>query len=137
SALERRDLLDASLIVVGSDVLREQLVEAGIDPSRILVNPNGVDVDRLAPFRERAPREWRAELELPEAPTVGFVGSFGLWHGVLLLPRLIEAVARERPDCRWILVGGGLLYDEVAAEIEARGLSERVLLTGVVPHDQA
>jgi glycosyltransferase involved in cell wall biosynthesis len=136
-ALERRDLVDASLVVVVSNVLREQLVAAGIDASRILVNPNGVDVDRLARFRERPAREWRATLGQPEAPTVGFVGSFGLWHGVRLLPRLIETVARERPDCRWILVGGGLLYDDVSTEIEARGLSERVVMTNVVPHERA
>jgi glycosyltransferase involved in cell wall biosynthesis len=137
AALERRELGEASLVVVVSDVLREQLVEAGLDPGRVLVNPNGVDVDRLAGFRERQPAEWRKDLGRPEEPTVGFVGSFGLWHGVLLLPGLIETVSNERPDCRWILVGGGLLYDEVSAEIESRGLSERVLMTGVVPHDRA
>jgi glycosyltransferase involved in cell wall biosynthesis len=136
-ALERRDLLDASLIVVVSDALQEQLVAVGVEPSRVLVNPNGVDVERLRPFRSRPAHEWRAELGQPEAPTVGFVGSFGLWHGVRLLPSLIEAVARDRPDARWILVGGGLLYDEVAAEIDARGLSQRVLMTGVVPHERA
>jgi glycosyltransferase involved in cell wall biosynthesis len=77
------------------------------------------------------------ELGQPEAPTVGFVGSFGLWHGVRLLPSLIEAVARERPDARWVLVGGGLLYEEVAMEIETRGLSPNVVLTGIVRHDRA
>jgi glycosyltransferase involved in cell wall biosynthesis len=137
TALEQRDLRDASLVVVVSKVLRDQLVDAGVEASRVLVNPNGVDVDRLAAFRNRTPREWRAEFGQPDAPTVGFVGSFGLWHGVRLLPKLIETVARERPDCRWILIGGGLLYDEVAAEIEARGLTERVLMTGVVSHDRA
>jgi glycosyltransferase involved in cell wall biosynthesis len=137
SALEQRELGEASLVVVVSDALREQLVEAGIDPERILVNPNGVDVDRLAGFRERTPAEWRKDLGQPEAPTVGFVGSFGLWHGVLLLPRIIEVVSHEQPDCRWILVGGGLLYDQVLGEIESRGLSERVFMTGVVPHDRA
>jgi glycosyltransferase involved in cell wall biosynthesis len=68
---------------------------------------------------------------------VGFVGSFGLWHGVRLLPSLIEDVARERPGARWILVGGGVLYQKVAAEIKSRRLSERVRLTGVVSHDRA
>jgi glycosyltransferase involved in cell wall biosynthesis len=137
SALEHRELMDASLIVVVSNVLRDQLVDSGIEASRILVNPNGVDVDRLATFRGRPPSEWRSDLGEPEAPTVGFVGSFGLWHGVRLLPSIIELVGRQRPDCRWILVGGGLLHDEVAAEIEARRLSDRVLLTNVVAHERA
>lgn len=136
-ALEQQELLEASLVVVVSDALRAQLVDAGVDPSKILVNPNGVDVERLAPFRNGTPRDWRTKLGLPQTSTVGFVGSFGLWHGVRLLPSLIEAVARERAEARWVLVGAGLLHDEVAAEIEARGLSTRVVLTGIVPHDRA
>jgi glycosyltransferase involved in cell wall biosynthesis len=136
-ALERRHLQDASLVVVVSDVLRDELVAHGVDRDRILVNPNGVDVDRLAPARARPPGEWRRRLELPEAPTVGFIGTFGLWHGVRELPAMMAAVAEQRPDARWIVVGDGALFDEVRADIERRGLLDRVELTGVIPHERA
>jgi glycosyltransferase involved in cell wall biosynthesis len=137
SALERRNLTDATLVVVVSDVLRDQLLEAGIAPERVLVNPNGVDVDALAPMRARAPQAWRAELGLPQAPTVGFIGTFGLWHGVKVLPALIEAVQRERPDTRWQLVGDGPLRAEVEAELRERGLTDAVELPGALPHAEA
>ncbi len=81
-ALERRNVHDASLVVVVSQVLKDELVADGVDPDRVLVNPNGVDVDRLADVRALDPAAWRARLGRPEAPTVGFVGTFGLWHGV-------------------------------------------------------
>jgi glycosyltransferase involved in cell wall biosynthesis len=135
--LERRNLEDATLIVVVSDVLRDQLVEQGIARDRILVNPNGVDVRRLAPLRAEPPEAWRARLGRPEAPTVGFIGTFGLWHGVKLLPEIVAAVAQERPDARWIIVGDGPLFAEVSAEIADRGLADRVLLTGLVPRERA
>jgi glycosyltransferase involved in cell wall biosynthesis len=135
--LELRNLLDATLIVVVSDVLRDQLLEQGIAEERILVNPNGVDTRRLARLREQQAAAWRAELGRPEAPTVGFIGTFGLWHGVKVLPHIVEAVARQRADARWIVVGDGPLFGEVSREIEARGLADRVLLTGLVPRDQA
>ncbi len=137
SALERRNLLDAALVVVTSDVLRDDLVADGIDAGKVLVNPNGVDVDRLAPLREGEPAARRARLGREEAPTIGFIGTFGMWHGVKVLPTIIEAVAAKRPDARWILVGDGPLRDEVAADIAARGLGGVVDLTGVVPHDRA
>jgi glycosyltransferase involved in cell wall biosynthesis len=137
SALERRHLQDASLVVVVSDVLRDELVAQGVERERILVNPNGVDVERLARVRAHPPAEWRRRLGRPEAPTVGFIGTFGLWHGVRLLPSIIGAVAAERPDARWILVGNGPLFDEVRDEIRSRGLSGSVELTGVVPHERA
>jgi glycosyltransferase involved in cell wall biosynthesis len=137
AALERRNLLDASLIVVVSQPLKDQLVAEGIDPGRVLVNPNGVDTRELSDARAHSPADWRRRTNLPQAPTVGFVGTFGLWHGVKLLPELIELVASAREDARWVLVGDGPLHAEVVAGIEQRGLSGRVLLTGVVAHARA
>jgi glycosyltransferase involved in cell wall biosynthesis len=137
AALERRNLRDASLIVVVSQPLKDQLLEAGIEPSRVLVNPNGVDVQELADARAHPPAYWRSRTEFPQGPTVGFVGTFGLWHGVKLLPELIERVAERRDDARWVLIGDGPLHGEVAVEIERRRLSDRVRLTGVVAHPRA
>src|SRR4051812_26526540 len=98
AALERRPVHAASLVVVVSDVIRDQLVADGVDRRRILVNPNGVDVDRLARVRDADATAWRARLGQPEAPTVGFIGTFGPWHGVRVLPHIVAAVARRRDD---------------------------------------
>jgi glycosyltransferase involved in cell wall biosynthesis len=131
--LERRNLSDASLVVVVSEALRRHVLDQGVPEERVLVNPNGVDVDQLAPYRELTASQWRERAGIPEAPTVGFIGTFGLWHGVKLLPALIAAV----PEAQWVLVGGGGLLSEVSAEIAARGLSERVRLTGVLERERA
>ncbi len=137
AALERRNLLDASLIVVVSQPLKDRLVEDGIDRDRVLVNPNGVDIREMASARADPPARWRSRANLPQAPTVGFVGTFGLWHGVKLLAEMIERVAECRRDARWVLIGDGPLHAEVAADIERRGLSDLVRLTGVVSHPEA
>ena len=128
---------DASLVVVVSQVLKDELVADGVDPDRVLVNPNGVDVDGLADVRALDPPAWRARLGRAEAPTVGFVGTFGLWHGVRVLPTIIDAVRAVRPDVRWIVVGSGALFDEVRSEIERRGLGDTAELTGMVPRERA
>lgn len=135
--LEERNIRSASLVVVVSDVLKEQLVEAGIAPDRVLVNPNGVDVDRLAPYRARPADEWRRQLGLADAPTIGFVGSFGLWHGVKVLPAMIAALAEQAPRARWLLIGAGQLHAEVVADLQGRGLMDRVTLPGVLAHERA
>jgi glycosyltransferase involved in cell wall biosynthesis len=134
SALERRNLSDASLIVVVSEALKDQLVKGGVAAERILVDPNGVDVDGLAPYRERSASEWRERIGRPQAPTIGFIGTFGRWHGVELLPDLIAATR----GAEWIVIGaGGPLYGRVSAEIRRRGGHERVLLAGIQPHERA
>jgi glycosyltransferase involved in cell wall biosynthesis len=137
AALEEENVRQASLIVVVSEVLKEQLVAEGVDPARVLVNPNGVDVDRVARFRERPAAEWREDAGLEDAPTVGFVGSFGMWHGVKVLPAMIDHVAQAVPEARWVLIGDGPLFAEVRDEIESRGVADRVRMTGVVAHDDA
>jgi glycosyltransferase involved in cell wall biosynthesis len=131
--LEQHHLHEASLIVVVSEALRDLVLARGVLPDRVLVNPNGVDVDRLEPYRERTPARWRQTLGLPDVATIGFIGTFGRWHGVELLPELIAEV----PDARWILIGGGGLFDEVRDEIETRDLAARVTMSGVVPHESA
>jgi len=131
--LEQRHLHDATLVVVVSSPLRDHVLAQGVDPRRVLVNPNGVDLEQLRPYRERRAAEWRRQLGLVEAPTVGFIGTFGPWHGVQLLPDLVAAV----PEARWVLIGGGGLFDRVRTEVRARGLENRVLLTGILERDVA
>lgn len=131
--LERRNLVDASLVVVVSEALRNTVLGEGAAPERVLVNPNGVDVDSLAPYRDAAPSEWRSRTGLPDEPTVGFIGTFGLWHGVKLLPALADAV----PGSRWVIIGDGDLFEEVRAGIQARGLDARVWMTGVLDRPRA
>jgi glycosyltransferase involved in cell wall biosynthesis len=131
--LELHNLLEASLVVVVSEPLRRYVLTQGVPGERVLVDPNGVDVESLERYRRDPPETWRRRVGLPQAPTVGFIGTFGLWHGVKLLPALIEAV----PRAHWILVGDGDLMPEVRAEIEARGVSDRTLLTGVLEHERA
>jgi glycosyltransferase involved in cell wall biosynthesis len=137
SALERRNVESASLVVVVSDVLKDQLVEGGIASDRVLVAPNGVDVERLRRYRERTPEAWRSELGLAAAPTIGFVGSFGVWHGVRLLPPMVARVAEAIPGARWQLIGDGDLHAEIRDEIVRRGLAANVTMPGVVPHERA
>ena len=137
AALERRNLLDASLIVVVSEVLKQQVLAQGVPAERVLVNPNGVDVERLARFRGRPAAAWRQELDRIEAPTVGFIGTFGLWHGVKVLPAIIDALRERRSDARWVVIGDGGLRAEVEEELSDRGVDELVEVTGLVDHDRA
>ena len=131
--LEQHHLEQASLVVVVSGALRDHVLDQGVPAQRVLVNPNGVDVDELGPYRDGTPSAWRRRVGVPDTPTVGFIGTFGRWHGVELLPDLIAAV----PDAHWVLVGGGGLFSSVKATLEAKGLASRVTLTGVVERERA
>ena len=101
---ERLSLKAADQIFVVSEVERTNLIGAGIEPNRIAVNPNGVDVERFSPGC--GGDKLRAEAGVSDRIVVGFVGTFGPWHGA---PVLAEAALRvsESAQCHFLFVGDG------------------------------
>jgi glycosyltransferase involved in cell wall biosynthesis len=117
-------------VAVVSSTLKRMLVESvGLAEDRVVVAPNGADVDRFRPDLPPDPILARAG---DGSPVLGFVGSFRRWHGTELLARTILEVGRARPHVRALLVGDG---PEAGAIREAvRPLGNRVVMTGRVEH---
>ncbi len=119
---EEASLACAARIVVVSDVERQTLEQSGIEPGRIVVNPCGVDATRFAAGRGEAVR--RAAGFSGDAVVVGFVGTFGTWHGVPVLARAFISIAARLPEARLLLVGAGPELESVRttlAGLEAQG----------------
>ena len=111
------------------------MIGRGIDPDKIHVITNGVDVSRFKP-REKDP-QLLDELGLEGKFVAGYIGTHGLAHA---LDTLLRAAARlrERPggdDYRLILMGDGANKTALMAQAEAMGL-DNVLFIDTVPKDQ-
>jgi glycosyltransferase involved in cell wall biosynthesis len=122
----------ADRVVVVSRALAAELEAHGVDPARIVVNPNGVDPER---FRPGAGGEAvRERYGLGDALVVGFVGSFNFYQGTPVLMRAATEVCREA-DARFLLVGYGELLGPTRAAAEEAGVTDRVVFTDRVPVD--
>ncbi|MGZ5435205.1 MAG: glycosyltransferase family 4 protein [Pyrinomonadaceae bacterium] len=131
---ERLNLNAAARIFVVSEVERQNLLKAGIEPEKIIVNPNGVDVDKFKPGI--GGDEARRKLGLtPDEIVVGFVGTFGPWHGVEVLAQAITHVPIDSP-LRFLLIGSGALRARVEEILREAGAADRVLMPGAVAHDR-
>jgi len=131
---ERLNLDAAARIFVVSDVERRNLEARGVAAEKIVVNPNGVDVERFRPGVGGA--EARRELGIRDDEVVaGFVGTFGPWHGVEKLAEAIKLIDANVP-VRFLLVGSGSLHVEVETLLDAEVSSGRVIFTGAVGHER-
>jgi glycosyltransferase involved in cell wall biosynthesis len=131
---ERLNLAAAARIFVVSEVERKNLEGVGISPEKIIVNPNGVDVKAFRP--NIGGLEKRAELELrSDELLVGFVGTFGPWHGVLVLAEAIKLIPANVP-VRFLLVGTGALHGEMKKLLASEEENGRVIFSGSVEHDE-
>lgn len=133
--IEVANLAAADLVVVVSEPLRIELVDRGVPPERILVNPNGVDPARYRPDIDGTPI--REELHLGDRVVVGFIGTFGRWHGAEVLAAAVGELVRRRPDLRnsvrFLMIGDGVSMPLVREALRRDGTEDLVALTGLVP----
>ncbi len=123
-ALEQMAFTSPSLIVTVSRELREHLLAAGVMASKVVVVPNGVDVDLFTPQGQA----YRQGLE--GKVVIGFVGSLKAWHGVDILVEAFRQLAAD-PCFHLLIVGDGpeaKVFHALAEEF-----SGRVTLVGAVP----
>jgi glycosyltransferase involved in cell wall biosynthesis len=139
SYFEKNNLKSAFLIVVVSEVLKNSLVAQGIDAERILVNPNGVDLNKFSPATMG--EKIKKELQLSAFMTFGFIGSFGQWHGVVELAKAIVMFYEKNTDLldkvKFLLIGDGLLMPEVKAIIDRSNVDNNVIFTGTIPQHKS
>jgi glycosyltransferase involved in cell wall biosynthesis len=134
--VERNVLRSADVVCAVSGVLRDILVEEGVEAARILVTPNGVELE-LYDFEDRPGSRGAARqaLGLSQAPSqelvLGFVGYYRTWHRLDLA---IECLA-SLPGVRLVVVGEGPAHAELVALADRRGVRARVHFAGAFPHD--
>ncbi len=95
-ALERACLALSPTIVAVSEHTRRRMASAGVDPGKVHVVPNGIDLEEIAgapPAAERSDLIW--------------VGRLIPHKNAELALRAFAIVRRERPELRLLVVGDG------------------------------
>jgi len=134
-ALETWAVRRADAIAVICEGLRGDLIARGIDPAKIMVSPNGVDLTLFGepPARDDA---LAAELGLDDAEVIGFIGSFYDYEGLDDLIAAMPALVAARPRARLLMVGGGPMEPALRAQAEASPVAGAIRFVGRVPHTE-
>ncbi len=134
-ALESFALRRVDAITTICEGLRTDITSRGIEPGKVTVIPNAVDIGAFA-FGRPPDSQLRERLGLEHSIVLGFAGSFYGYEGLDLLLESTALLAPQQPDVKVLLVGGG--PQEAALKIQAHrlGINGRVVFTGRVPHQE-
>jgi PEP-CTERM/exosortase A-associated glycosyltransferase len=124
----------ANRVTVICDGLKKDLMERGIPEDKITVIPNGVDIDRFQPAAE-PDQELVTKYRLKGHRVIGFIGTFFRFEGLDLLIKAARAIATRDRNVRFLLVGGGEMAVELQDRVREYGLTDVVLFSGRVPHE--
>lgn len=121
SWIERTAFESADTVIAVSEGMRRDILASypSLDPGRVVVVYNGIDLDRWKPLRDE---ERARELGIdPTRPAVVFVGRITRQKG---LPYLLRAARLLPPDVQVILCAGAPDTPEILAEVS--GLVEQL-----------
>ncbi|MCF6323973.1 MAG: glycosyltransferase family 4 protein [Gammaproteobacteria bacterium] len=131
-AAERKLLSHADAILCVSKELKNYVASLDIDSNRIHVIPNGVN-PQLFNIQEKN-NALRDKTGLGQGPVLGFVGGLRPWHGVKILPELLNRIKAVHPDVQLLIVGEGPLKNSLACDFREKNLENNVIFTGNLPH---
>ncbi|MHB1052265.1 MAG: TIGR04063 family PEP-CTERM/XrtA system glycosyltransferase [Thiobacillus sp.] len=134
-ALETWAVKKADAVTVICEGLRRDLIARGIEPGKITVIPNAVDVEQFS-VGGKPDAALKMKLGLSGSRVLGFIGSFYAYEGLDLLIAALPIILKQMPDVKVLLVGGGPQDRELKQQVMALDLKDRVVFTGRVPHDE-
>jgi glycosyltransferase involved in cell wall biosynthesis len=134
-------LKHAHIIVTISEVLKEELIQKGVESKRIVCYPNCIDPKIFNPdrFSHQHCKSLRQKYNIPnDAVLAMFVGTFGEWHGVDILAQVIKSLVDK--ELKWVqenklhfmLVGDGLKMPNVKSILSQNHYQKFFTLTGLI-----
>jgi len=136
--IENLNLMGADIIVVVSQAMKEELVGRGIPENKILINPNGVDPKYYSPEIDGS--GIRKQYGLFEKTVIGFIGTFGKWHGAEVLVdafgNLLQRFPEYRSSTRLFLIGDGVMMPLVKEKLAQYNIQDLAILPGTVHQEK-
>ncbi|MEX0652718.1 MAG: glycosyltransferase family 4 protein [Phycisphaeraceae bacterium] len=136
-ALERHAAKHCHHLIAITPAMVDAFVAARIAAAdRFTVIPSGVELARFERDRRHGPAV-RDELGIPpDAPLLGIVARLDPLKGHDDLLAIMPALLDRLPELRLLCVGDGFYRPQLEAQLADKPWRDRVILTGLVPHDR-
>lgn len=134
-AMETHVFSRADAVTCICEGLRADIVARGVPAERVTVIPNAVDITSFGES-DGYDDELAAQVGVAGKPVIGFLGSFYAYEGLDLAIDALPGMREQIPDLVLLLVGGGPQESNLKARAERLGMTDNIIFTGRVPHDQ-
>lgn len=136
--IELLNLKAADIVVVVSQPMKDDLVARGIGADKILVNPNGVDPEKYSPNVDGS--KILKQYNLNRKTIIGFIGTFGRWHGAEVLADAFGRLLHEFPEytdqVQLFMIGDGETMPQVRKNLQKYNITDACVFTGLVPQEE-
>jgi len=117
------------IVAVSEDVKEDIIRYDSIDPSKIEVIPNGIDVERFNP--EKNTTDIRKEFSLEDDDIViGFIGRIVPAKGLEYLLNALPYLKEEFKSIKLLIVGEGSLVEKLKESAKKNNIFDNILFTG-------
>jgi len=120
----------ADAYIAVSREIRRELISFGLPETKVYYLPNGVDCSTFKPPTQDEKKEIRSRLKIKDVFTFVFAGRF---VPVKDIPGLLKAwrhVTKRSTDMQLLLIGNGILFEEMDRLVIELGLKENTHLLG-------
>jgi glycosyltransferase involved in cell wall biosynthesis len=133
-ALETHCMESADLVVTLGEAMRDEILDRGVDPDKVIIVPNGVSEEFLRPLPDDQGR-LRASLGIqPGEHVVGLVSSLVAHEGIGTLLEAVKILGDRGIRTRALIVGDG--PERPALQRQAQALGIDAIFPGRVPMSQ-
>ena len=139
--LEKEKLRMPNKIIAVTEGTKDYCISLGIDKKKIVVIPNGANINIFKPMDQK---ECRNHLGLGDYPIITFVGAFRQYQGLEHAIESMHYILQEIPNAKLMLVGDSGEYrgytfrptiQDLRSLAEKTGVGKNIIFTGRVPYE--
>lgn len=117
-----------------SESVLKNAIEAGIPRGKLIYIPSRCDTSAFNPDAVQSAEDIKAKHRLAGKRVVLFIGTLSIHKGVTYLLKAFAKIAKSNAQAALVIVGSGMLEDELRAMAQALGLTDRVSFCGRIPY---
>ena len=128
---------NADAVVCISEALKQDLVERGIEPNKIVVVPNGIEPHLLEHGQDKISHAEVLDFEQKrlDTVTIGYIGSLRKLE-VDYTAEAVSILQEKGYNVRFFVLTGLSGQKELLSYCRKLGISDNTLIFGPVPHDE-